>query len=450
MPSVLFEHEQVGNDVDAVAEANRLKSGQRTRLARIVTGAVPGNRDRPLYLLAHAISRLDQARDLSLFDLVAAPAAAGSGFLLWLGDRVLLDFLASMDGYAHFDEVRAAVEELLAAAGSEDAVRACASRFARVLYRYRQQYLPEERHRKAFREIRTFLSSGEPARSAPADGDALAFWAVHGTRSHWTTYEAVLSSMMSFADALELRASRTPSSLDDFDLERMPAGSGGDLSSGECARSLLSEAVLRLGEGALKLFLGKELVQLEQLARLGRFAASWPRSSLAMLALGPLQSSAIQQLRTGTARSHATSAARSGDGYAETHSRYSELAQRARDFLLLLAGSARADENPPVEPIEILLRELETRDSEAAKRIQSMMRRKSLAEIGPQHLLAALDAVEDELATVSERVGIAARGWTRLLHGRSPDLFRDDEAVFMAKLNALYGAEVEGGCDAAV
>lgn len=445
----MIENEQVGNDVDAVTEAHGLRSEQRLRLARIVTGAVPGNRDRPLYLLAQAISRLHHAQNLSFFDLVAAPDT-GSGLLLWLGDRALLDFLASMDGYSHFDEVRDAVEKLLAGAGAAEGVRICASRFARALYRYRQQYLPDERHRKVFREIRSFLARAEPARAALGDGDALVFWAAHGTRSHWTTYEAVLSSMMSFADAFELRASRTYASLDDLDLDRMPAGSGTGLSSGECARSLLSEAVARLEEGSLKLFLAKELVQLEQLARLGRFAASWPRSSLAMLALGPLQASAIQRLRTGTARPHTKSAARMNDGYAETLSAYSDLAERARDCLMLVAGTERFDENASVEPMDAVLRELESRDREAAKRIQSMMRRKSFAGIGPDALIEVLDAAQDELLTVAERAGIAARSWARLLKDRSPDLFRDDEAAFLAKLNSLYGTEVWGACDAAV
>ena len=79
-----------------------------------------------------------------------------------------------------------------------------------------------------------------------------------------------------------------------------------------------------------------------------------------------------------------------------------------------------------------------------------MMRRKSFAEFDPEALFIALSGVADELVMVAARVGIAVRSWARLLHGRSPDLFRDDEAVFIAKLKKLYGTgDMKGACDAA-
>ena len=440
----------VRNDLDTVADAQGLRPDERMRIARIVLGAIPGNRDRPLYLLARSISQIDRSLDLSLFDLVAAPANTGSGLLLWLGDRALLDFLASMDGYAFFDEIRDAVGELLAADGSDEAVRACASRFARALYRYRQTHLPHERHRKAFNDIRAFLSEQTPPRTGPSDGDALTFWTENGTRAHWTTYDAVLASMMSFADALVLEASRTPASLDDIDLDRLSVAAGMGPDAGESAAILLEEAVICLENLPLKMFLGRELVRLRQLARLGRFAASWPHSSVALLALGPIQGSVIQHLRTHTVHPDIKPAASSGDGYADTLSAYAELGERARDFLKLIAAVTGDDENASAQPMNEALRELEARDREAAKRIQSMMRRKSFAEFDPEALFIALSGVADELVMVAARVGIAVRSWARLLHGRSPDLFRDDEAVFIAKLQKLYSAgDMEGACDAA-
>jgi len=442
--------EHVMNDVDAVADAHELRSEERVRLARVVTGAIPGNRDRPLYILAKAISQLDRSLDLSLFDLVAAPANTGSGLLLWLGDRALLDFLASMDGYAFFDEIRDAVGELLAAGGSDEAVRACASRFARALYRYRQTYLPHERHRKAFNDIRAFLSEQTPPRTAPSDGDALALWTEKGSRAHWSTYDAALASMVSFADALVLEASRTPASLDDIDLDRFSVEPGMGRDLGESAATLLNEAVLCLEKLPLKIFLGREHARLRQLAKLGRFAASWPHSSVALLALGPMQGSAIQHLRTRADCPDIKPASPFSDGYTDTLSGYAEFEERARDFLKLLAAVTGDDENASARSMKDVLRELETRDLEAAKRIEGMMRRKSFAEIEPEALFDVLNGVEGELATVAARVGIAVRSWARLLHGRSPDLFRDDEAVFIAKLQKLYGAgDMKGACDAA-
>ncbi len=289
--------ELVSNDLELVIEAARLSSAERRKLVAIVSGAVPGNRDRPLFLLARAIEQLlDEdripRRPGVLFNLLASNPGKGLASRL---DLALLNFLASMDDYRYFEAIASAMDRLAASSLGLEAIKGCTSNLASCLHKYRAQHLSTQRHRQKFADIAQFLAS-RPSEE-PEDADALEFWRREATSTRWTLFETVLQALVSYSLASEvIRATKGSFSLDAEGPFDGVSGSA-DFALGSLVE-MLNIAIDAMDQPHLKIFKNKELSLLRRIATLGRFAATWPRSTFTLCALAPYQASIVQNSAT--------------------------------------------------------------------------------------------------------------------------------------------------------
>ena len=419
----------VANDIAATAEAHALSAAQTTLLARIIAGAVRGNRDRPLFLLARAICALSETGDQPApFALIIEGAA---GALPGRLDRALLDFLLSMEDHAAFAEIDAALGRArrARAEGAPELAR-CLSR---CLYRYRRAHLPSPRHQGAFMAIRRHLQASRPEDPTPRDGDALDFWQAHASRRDWTLYRTAYEALAQFDEARALAASwRAPLSLDTQVKAAPCAAEAPDASDADTPP--LDAAIEALAEAPLKLFLARELDALRALAANPPHAARWPFSTLALWSLAPCQGAAVQHLRTGGGtpppETLACSAAQGYDALREARAR---LREQTRDWLRLWL--ARASERTGID----LPPALSTSSEEAEKRMRKMLRRKSLAGADPAALTDCLARLHEPLLDVQGALDRVLSAWAHHDDSALQARFRDDRERFAAVMLALYG-----------
>ena len=425
----------VADDIAATAEAQALSAAQTTLMARIIAGAVRGNRDRPLFLLARAICALpDPGEGQMPFALIIEGAA---GALPRRADRALLDFLLSMDDHAAFAEIDAALGRARRA-GAEGAPE-LARCLARCLYRYRRAHLPGARHQGAFLAIRRHLQAHRPEDPAPRDGDALDFWQAHASRHDWTLYRTAYEAMAQFDEAMALAASwRAPLSLDS-QVKSVPCANDSDMPGNEAPA--LMAAAQALAEAPIKLFLAHELDALRALAATGAHAARWPFSTLALWSLGPCQGAAVQHLRQGDdAPPPETLACQAAPGYDTLRRARERLCEQARDWLRLWLARASSGAGIDLPPA------LSTSSQEAEKRMRSMLRRKSLAGTDPAALTDCLARLHAPLLDMQGALDRMLTAWARHDDNAMRARFQDDRARFASVMVTLYGAAArEGG-----
>ncbi|MEP9390558.1 hypothetical protein [Mesorhizobium sp. KR9-304] len=425
--------QQVVNDLEGVVDAASLGAIEGGRLRAIVIGATGGNRDLPLFLLAKALAHyLSVTSSMrvsnSLFDLLALANRLPRTKIGKL-NLALLDFLASMDGYRHFEAISEAYQSLSASPHEASAIKACTSKFAACLYRYRAQYLPAERHRSQFNDIRQYLRLHYPNEPLPRDGSALEFWCREASRSRWTLYETVLYAMISYLDSVELvRATGSVVNLDDpkglhlaDDQAQYHYGSLDDV---------LDEAIDVIATAKLKIFKRTELSDLQRFAHLGRHALSWARSSLTLFAFGPFQSSLVQFERQGDAAGQGSQliACEGGASYVDIKDRMASYLTTVNDCLALAVG---------VEP-DAGTNENAANHSTLSNKASAMMRRKSFSGLEQAEFRAELERLEPALGTVGSALARLVRSWGTRLKAGSDGGFADDRTRFAAKLAALY------------
>ncbi|MEZ5840959.1 MAG: hypothetical protein R3D02_11240 [Hyphomicrobiales bacterium] len=424
-----------------MALAHDLSQRERSALTAIVVGAVPGNRDRPLFRLAGAVARaFAGSRPLpdghALINLLAEALGTGRGPLHRL-DAALLDFLLSMDGFAEAAAVEAAAADLVAEPQSAEAMRACANGFARALYRYRAANLPAERHRAKFADIRRFLSTPEGDPRSPGDGDPLAFWCEFASRENWTLYETVLDAFLAYEIARETsRAAAPVGSIRDPDDNGQSAWERSEtqLLAYRDLDEELDEALSELAASDLKIFKETETARLKKLLHLGRFARNWPRATLCLLALSPHQASLVQLVKDRAEGERLSDTARccGGDNYPSVIGALLELDATAAEATRLadalrrrsLANDSCPDPSKPT--------------GDAILRESRLMRRKSFKMLDADKLGIELDRLTPALAVLRGFLGTVQRGWKAWSEERATAAFRDDRERFAAKLHSLY------------
>ncbi|KQP40062.1 hypothetical protein ASF49_21405 [Methylobacterium sp. Leaf104] len=325
--------ERCAADLAAVCEGRDLSREDRAWLARVVTGAVRPNRDKPLWDLGHALAALarltgaTKGRDLVSLALdpgLARPAliaarlgaarAEGAaldarGLVLtgdagwrttWAGLSRLLalaEFLLTAEDLGQFATVSGWFGDLAAAPDGE-AAAFLGKRLARHLAAYRNEHLPlatlERRFRALFGHLR--------GRTDFEDDDILAFWCAEmeggerpGFRTiaeHFVTFEAAASLRggldgLTGAESLEAHAGWE---------ERLDA-SLADLVADEPAEALV-DLLAGLVDGP-KILTGAERDDLGDFLRLEPFHRSRPLTTLRATSFGRVQSGLANRLRRG-------------------------------------------------------------------------------------------------------------------------------------------------------
>lgn len=283
-------HEQAQAAIDCIADTHRLSAHERQTLARIVTGAIPGNRDRPLFLLA---IKLFSNGDADLLSMIM-PAANGLRRI----DTALLDFLltVALDSAEAVSKLFAAFD---AARCTADPARALTPSLAAVLHAYRLRVLPETRYHNVFTAVRRFLAGSRPEDPRPRDGDAPRFWVAEGRRDFLTRYVTALQALADFAEAALLADSwRYPVSLDDPDPLKVSSAHDDSLvAEGLCDESDLRGSLEALVDAPIKLLLAHEREALGTLICHAALVLRWPGDVQAALTFGPVQATITQALR---------------------------------------------------------------------------------------------------------------------------------------------------------
>jgi len=450
--------ERILNDIDGVIQMLPERLGAaarqrvRDRLVQIVRGATPGNRDRPLFDLAREAAawlihtgKPPKETGAWVFQLLVE---GREGALLAV-NSALLDFLLSMDDFSHAQAVQKAFA-LLTKNDNMDAVRDCANALARELYTYRTRYMPAERLRQHFADIRRFLATR--VRKRPQDGDALAFWMEAGAHGRWTLYATVLDHMIAFDRALDIETAMyvpadpfvTTQETDKWSEIWETVEVEAETFAGTLARRL-ELALSRLQAVGLDVLLKKvELAQLEQLAQLGKYSISWPRSCACLLALAPHQARLVQNLRKGARKEKMAHLAKccGGDDYAQVVADFATLADTLLDIVCLrylLAPTKDAHEIPP---------KLSRKITSMNARNTPVLRRKGIKSFTRKDLVEKIAQVQDEILLLAGYLADVRRAWLAHFGGRTEELFEIDRNLFVAKLTTLYApgsAKQEGG-----
>ena len=445
-PSVPFGAPHVANDIEGVALAHDLSQRERSALTAIVVGAVPGNRDRPLFRLAGAIARaFAESPPLPdghcLINLLAETVGSHRGPLHRL-DAALLDFLISMDGFSDTEAVEEAALPLARVPGSAEAMRACANGFARALYRYRAANLPAERHRAKFTDIRRFLATANGDPRSPGDGDPLDFWCEYGSRDNWTLYETVLEAFLAYEIARETsRAAAPVGSMREPEEPGQPAWERAEtqLLAYRDLDEELDTAIAELTDSGLKIFKETETARLKKLLHLDRFARNWPRATLCLLSLSPHQASLVQLVKDRADGDRLADTARccGGEDYASIMTALLDLDRTADEARRL------ADAILPDEAGDEFCPEPSNPTSDAILRESRLMRRKSFKMVDAETLGKELQSLASALAAVRGFLGTVQRGWKAWSEARALAAFREDRERFAAKLQSLYLVDPE-------
>lgn len=418
--------ERVASDVTMVADTHNLSPQESARLRRVVVGAIHGNRDRPIFLLARAIVATGEE---DIFKLLIPGASR-----LSKSDTALLDFIVT--AAAQTDEGFASLsEEVRNSGNNEDALQRLTARLSSLLHGYRTQMLPEARHHNIFTAIRRFLGRKRPDDPVPRDGDAPEFWASEATRSFLTKYLTALSGLVDFEEAGRLALSwRRSVALDDPAALALTEEMAEEATSSE--DGVVESYVGALDEVAsapIKILLGHERSTLLELAAHASVVERWPCSVIAGAAFSPVQAVITQASRRDGDQVDPTAHMMRVQPYAEICAQHDQLFEKLEDCLHLVHLCTL----PPNETASARSK----LSTERRKRIDAMMRRQSFA--------ALEDASREEhlkllVAPLVQLHGMLHRyvGTWKKLDTKRRDLWElEHRTLFSEKFRSLYASE---------
>lgn len=425
-------NEKCYEDVALISDTHRLSQAERLQLTRVITGAISGNRDRPLFLLA---VKLCQSDTIDIFDLILP----GQTTLVRL-DAALLDFIftvATVDTVA-FNTL---LNELDASRRTGKSISAAASALSRVLHGYRSRVLPETRHHNVFTAIRRFVAHHRPQDRTPRDGDALMFWEAEGTCSFLTRYVTALNALSDFVDAIRLAESwQFGVSLDDREALALSDDVGKEHADHDpLAPDLLEASIAACAETPLKILLVNEIDTLRVLISISGATRRWPCDSMAAIGFGPIQSMITEAMRRNPNALDVSAYLGRTESYTDIPIRYALLNEKLLDALHLAhlyslpaseTGSARSNMN-----------------TERKKRIAAMERRKSFSEMDAAARRATLAELIEPLVTLRTLLETVCASWDKFSTTRWDSVQQDHQLRFHAKFDLLYrpqkGVDVE-------
>ncbi len=318
--------ERCAADLGAICDGRDLSRADRAWLARVVTGAVRPNRDKPLWDLAHALAALTRAtgardgRDLVTLALdpglatpaaletrfAASDAADARGLVLdagwhtgWAGLARLMalaEFVLTAEDLAQFALLTGWLDDLAAAPDPEGAAF-LAKRLARHLAAYRNAHLPLAPLERRFQALLRFLAG----RRIFSDDDILAFWRAEMAEGERPGFRTVAEHFVTFEAGAQLLGGleglSAPVSLDahagweeHFDAALADVAA----EPAEALATLLAD----WPEGP-KILTGAERADLADLLRLDPFHRTRPLTTLRAASFGRVQSGIANHLRRG-------------------------------------------------------------------------------------------------------------------------------------------------------
>ncbi|MCE4226105.1 hypothetical protein HCU64_20345 [Methylobacterium sp. C25] len=462
--------ERCAADLAIVGEGRDLSREDRAWLARVVTGAVRPNRDKPLWDLAHALAalaRLRGCRDgrdlitlaldpglaradaiearLSAVSAEAGAATDGRGLVLrdggegwrttWSGLARLLalaEFVLTSEDLGHFATISGWFDELVTGP-DPDAAAFLAKRLARHLAAYRNAHLPLAPLERRFRAILGFLDG----RRSFVDDDILDFWRnemATGERpgfrtvaEHFVTFEAasgLLGGLESLAAASSLDAAEGWE-------ERLDA-SLADLAASEPAEALAA-LLSDLPDGP-KILTGAERDDLADFLRLEPFHRTRPLTALRAASFGRVQSGIANRLRRGGGGADVAQRAScaEAESYAALRERAGSLATHLARMLKIAAALRIADRDElPVEARAAL---------EAAEADLRRVRRAGFEDRA--RLAAGFAAVDATLVRLAEETGRLEQALATLARQRPLEpAFAADLEIFARAFATAYAGE---------
>lgn len=417
-------HDQVRVDLEVIAQSHNLSARERTELSRIISGAIPGNRDRPLFMLALKLFASGNADLLSMI----MPRASGLRRI----DAALLDFLitVALDSAEEVSDLIAAFDS---ARRTSDPARVFTSMLAAVLHAYRVRALPEARHHNVFAAVRRYLEATRPEDPWPRDGDAPRFWVAEGRRDFLTRYVTALHALADYAEAARLALNwREPLAIDAAEAV-VASRSGDDAMNAEdsLGREGLATSLALLAEAPIKVLLAHER---ETLAELGEHAAlvlRWPGDVQAALTLGPVQAAIAQALRRTGAPVDLAAMIEKGPSRQDLLDRIKELDASLSACLHLIHQSiAPADETGSVRS------SLPTVDT---RRITALKRRQGYSDRSVENRNAILTELIEPVLLMARMLERYRRAWDRFDPEGGAALEHAHRKVFRDKFGMMYG-----------
>ncbi|WP_232629924.1 hypothetical protein [Methylobacterium sp. Leaf118] len=454
--------ERCAADLAGVGEGRDLSRTDRAWLARVVTGAVRPNRDKPLWDVAHALAalaRAAQARDgrdlvtLALDPGLASPAALEARFAgradadargprlgeawrtSWTGLARLLalaEFVLTAEDLAQFATLAGWLDELAASPDPEGAAF-LAKRLSRHLTAYRTAHLPLASMERRFRALLSFLGG----RRAFGDADILAFWQAEMRAGERPGFRTVAEHFVTFEAGAQLARGldglSAPASLDAHDgwEERLDAAMA-DLAAAEPAEAVAG--LLADWPDSPKILTGAERADLVDFLRLEPFHRTRPLTTLRAASFGRVQSGIANRLRRGGGGPDIAerAACSEAESYTLLRERTQALAAHL-DRMLRIAAALRLTERAGLSP--------ETRAVlEAAEADLRRVRRAGFDD--RDGLALGFAAVEAALLRVAEETGRLARALDGLARQQPLETaFVADRVVFADAFKAAYAGE---------
>jgi hypothetical protein len=406
-----------------ISEAHGLSRAEAEGLRRIAAGAVPGNRDRPLFLLAHAVLRS------GCDDLVVLVLPGNA--ILSREKTALLDLILTV-ALENGEQAVGLIGALAAARQAPDPLRTLTADFVDILRIWRRRILPEAQHHNVFTAARRFLKRHRPEDPIPRDGDAPLFWEAEATRDLLTRYNTALRALADYSQAAWLAATwREVRSLEDepvSDVSNEDAALVGQEDSLD--RNRLERALAFLSESRVKLLLAHERESLENLAGYADIVRIWPCDTFMALALGPVQNMVIQAVRRGDVLPSTEDFFRKARGFVEIRDHHAELDVALLAVLHVIAASKNffRETGPARSKGQVKLK----------KRIASVERRQTFAELSNNERERVLDGLIGPVLDLKTMIDAYNAALKKLDTDRFADFALAHQSLFRRKLKSLY------------
>ncbi len=454
--------ERCAADLANVCEGRDLSRADGAWLARVVTGAVRPNRDKPLWDLAHALAALARAtqarqgRDLVTLALdpgLATAAAVEARFVgsaatdprgavlgeewrtSWAGLArclALAEFVLTAEDLAQFAAVAGWLDDLAAAPDPEGAAF-LAKRLARHLTTYRAAHLPLAPLERRFRAILDFLDG----RRSFTDDDILAFWRTEMRAGERPGFRTVAEHFVTFEAAAALLNGLTelaaPASLDAHAgwEDRLDAALG-DLAASEPAEALAG--LLADWPDGPKILTGAEREDLADFLRLEPFHRTRPLTTLRAASFGRVQSGIANRLRRGAGGADIAERATcaEAENYVALQARAGALAAHLARMLRIAAALRITERNG-----------LDAAARAALEAAEADLRRVRRAGFDDHAALAAgFGSAQTALLRLAEEAERLERALAALARQRPLDAtFAADRSLFAEAFAAAYAAE---------
>lgn len=452
--------ERILADIEMVCEVHQVSRYDRTKLVRIVLGAIRGNRDAPIFGFCVWLEKTIQEASgkgsvPSLFDMLqpesGTPRKSGRF------NHALLDFLCSMDDYKYFDRIREAFDHL--ATHGENALADATRIIASALHAYRMDHIPFQAERQKFEAIRSYLSE-ERDDLMLQDDDPIEFWFQKaGKDEKWTKYQTVLFAFRDFHAQSALHATSfvsyealqekgfdsgktdpagipegTPDQIHDADLSDPTTDATAEAFEPDIAM-LIEQKLEHVTELDFPFLQKEQISHVRRLARLNGCGQRWVKAGLIYLSLYPAQTSLIEFIRkkAPTEKLRAIATCKDVLSFDDIANLYDTIARdiRALETIKTAIADLRSETGKSFDRSAVAGRLA----SEEAKRF---LRRKTFEDVTSNALWEDLRHAVSELHPVEAHINSHVTAWKAFLNTSEADVFERLRSRFSEKLCKIY------------